>query len=79
MLVGLRGEGKAERVRCVLICSRLIMLYGNGGGNVSLERGRDISPCYLLMTDRAVKFIRKEKDEGMIWPDFGERVCYVLE
>ena len=45
-LVGLRGEGGARRVGFLLICSRLIMLYGNGGGDVSLKRGRYISPCY---------------------------------
>ena len=45
-LVGLRGKGGARRVGFLLICSRLIMLYGNGGGDVSLKRGRYISPCY---------------------------------
>ena len=45
-LVGLRGEGGAERVRFLLICSRLIVLYGDGGCNVSLKRGRNIPPCY---------------------------------
>ena len=45
-LLGLRGEGRAGRVRFLLICSRLIVLYGDGGGNVSLKRGRDIPPCY---------------------------------
>ena len=42
---GQMGEGGARRVGFVLICSRLIVLDGDGGGNVSLKLGRDIPPC----------------------------------